>query len=77
MPISSGAREQLVAQAGQLAEIKIPPGLSGDQAAVVSQSIRNSFISGFRVVTIIAAVLAVLSSIVAWVLIPGKIRNHK
>jgi EmrB/QacA subfamily drug resistance transporter len=65
-------REELLAQADKLAEIKLPDTLSPDQENAISQSIRNSFIAGFRVVTIIAAVLAVLSSIVAWVLIPGK-----
>jgi hypothetical protein len=65
-------REELLAQADKLAEIKLPDTLSPDQENAISQSIRNSFIAGFRVVTIIAALLAVLSSIVAWVLIPGK-----
>jgi predicted MFS family arabinose efflux permease len=73
MQISGDVKNQLLTQASQLAEIKIPDGLSPDQANAISQSIRNSFISGFRLVTIIAAVLAVLSSIIAWVLIPGKI----
>ena len=77
MQISPVVKDQLLAQASQLAEIKIPDGLSPAQANAVSQSIRNSFISGFRVVTMIAAVLAVLSSIVAWVLIPGKIRRSE
>ena len=77
MQISPVVQDQLLAQASQLAEIKIPDGLSPDQANAVSQSIRNSFISGFRVVTMIAAVLAVLSSVVAWVLIPGKIRRSE
>jgi len=77
MQISPVVRDQLVAQGSRLVEIKIPDGLSPDQANAVSQSIRNSFISGFRVVTIIAAVLAVLSSIMAWVLIPGKIREGR
>lgn len=74
MQISPVVREQLLAQANQLAEVKVPDTLSPDQANAVSQSIRKSFIAGFRVVTIIAALLAVLSSIVAWVLIPGKLR---
>jgi len=77
MQISPIVREQLLAQANQLAEIKIPEELSSAQANVISQSIRNSFISGFRVVTIISALLAVLSSIVAWVLIPGKIGSKE
>jgi len=77
MQISPVVREQLLAQASQLVEIKIPETVSQDQSSVITQSIRNSFISGFRVVTIIGAALAVLSSIVAWVLIPGKIGSKE
>jgi EmrB/QacA subfamily drug resistance transporter len=65
-------REQLLAQADKLAEIKLPETFSPGAREVISQSIRHSFIAGFRVVTIIAAALALLSSIVAWMLIPGK-----
>lgn len=73
MQIPEAARQQLLDQAGDLAEIKIPETLPPDQMFAVDKSIRDSFIDGFRVVTIIAAALAVLSSIMAWILIPGKI----
>ena len=76
MQVPSDIRDKLLAQASQLAEIKIPEGVSGDQSSAITQSIRNSFISGFRVVTMIAAALAVLSSIAAWILIPGKIAER-
>ncbi|MEO8574532.1 MAG: MFS transporter [Pyrinomonadaceae bacterium] len=75
MQMPAAARDQLLAQAGQLGEIKVPNDLAEVQKKLVSQSIRNSFIGGFRVVTIISAVLGVLSSIVAWIMIPGKIRS--
>jgi EmrB/QacA subfamily drug resistance transporter len=74
MQLAPIVRDQLLAQASQLAEIKVPESLPPDQSAAVTQSIRSSFISGFRVVSLISAALAVLSSIVAWILIPGKIR---
>ena len=77
MQVPSDIRDKLLAQASQLAEIRIPEGVSGDQSSAIIQSIRNSFISGFRVVTIISAALAVLSSIAAWILIPGKILRAK
>jgi predicted MFS family arabinose efflux permease len=72
LQISADARQELLMQGGKLAEIRIPEGLPTDEKNLVTASIRNSFISGFRVVTIIAAVLGVLSSIMAWILIPGK-----
>jgi EmrB/QacA subfamily drug resistance transporter len=72
LQISADARQELLMQGGKLAEIRIPESLPTDEKNLVTASIRNSFISGFRVVTIIAAVLGVLSSIMAWILIPGK-----
>jgi MFS family permease len=72
LQMPADAKEQLLEQGSQLAEIKIPVSLPAEQKNLVAASIRNSFISGFRVVTIIAAVLGVLSSIMAWILIPGK-----
>jgi len=70
LPVS--AQQQLLAQGDSLAEIKMPDDLSPEQRSIVSESIRNSFIGGFRIVTLIGAALALLSSIVAWILIPGK-----
>jgi predicted MFS family arabinose efflux permease len=76
MQISPVVRDQLVGQASQLAEVKVPSGVSAEQSAAITQSVRNSFVSGFRGVTLISAALGVLSSIIAWVLIPGKVAGR-
>ena len=73
--MESDVRGALLQQADQLGEIKVPEGLEPSQKTAVSRSIGNSFVGGFRVVTLISAVLAVLSSVVAWLLIPGKVRE--
>ncbi len=70
--IPDAARQQLLAQGDKLAEIQVPDSLSSEEKVLVTAAIRNSFTGGFRVITIIAAVLGVLSSIIAWILIPGK-----
>jgi EmrB/QacA subfamily drug resistance transporter len=74
MDLPSVETEQLIEQGDKLAEIRVPDTVPGDQALLVEASIKRSFVSGFRIITMIAAALGVLSSIVAWVLIPGKTR---
>ena len=55
--------------------MKVPDSLVQEHKDAVSRSIGSSFVGGFRVVTLISAVLAVLSSLVAWLMIPGKVRR--
>lgn len=75
MGIPAAEADQLFRQADELAEIKVPETLSPDQNILVSESIKESFVFGFRVITIIAAALGVVSSLIAWVLIPGKLKK--
>lgn len=70
--IPSDARQQLIQQSGSLAAVKIPNELSSDAKAAATIAIRNSFISGFRVVTLIAAILGAVSAVIAFLMIPGK-----
>jgi hypothetical protein len=71
-PLPQETREQILAQSGDLAETKVPVGLSDEEHAAVSGAITQSFVSGFRVVAYIAAILGILSAIASWVLIEGK-----
>lgn len=73
LEIPSDARQQLTQQSGDLAEIKIPEKLSAEAKDGVTTAIRDSFIGGFRVVTLIAAGLGAVSAIIAWLMIPGKV----
>jgi hypothetical protein len=70
--VSPEARQQIDAQRTKLAGIEIPTGVSPDQAASIESAIDDSFVSGFRVVMLTAAVLAVISALSAALLIEGK-----
>jgi EmrB/QacA subfamily drug resistance transporter len=59
----------------KLAGLQIPSGLSSSMKAAISESIREAFVFGFRVVMLICAALALASAAVAWSLIP-KDRDH-
>jgi EmrB/QacA subfamily drug resistance transporter len=72
MPIAPEAKHQMLAEAGDLVTLKIPAGISDEDGAAIHQAVRQSFVSGFRYVSILGAVLAVLSAIAAWSLIEGK-----
>jgi EmrB/QacA subfamily drug resistance transporter len=59
-------REGIRGQEAKLAAIEIPKEASNAQSQTVKQAIGESFISGFRVVMILGAGLAVLSALGAW-----------
>ena len=72
LDLDPAAREEILARKRQFVQLEIPEGL-GDQArAAVQRSVKESFIDGFRVVTLISAGLGVLSAIFAFLLIPSK-----
>ena len=72
LDLDPAAREEILARKRQFVQLEIPEGL-GDQArAAVQRSVKESFIDGFRVVTLISAGLGVLSAIFAFMLIPSK-----
>jgi EmrB/QacA subfamily drug resistance transporter len=62
----------IVAQQNKLVGIDIPAGLSSSTYAAIQQAISESFVSGFRVVMLIASGLALLSSLCSLLLIEGK-----
>lgn len=72
LPVSAEARAQLIAQSGDLANLKVPDGWSGETRAAAQQAIRDSFVEGFRLVAYLAAGLAVASAFASWLLIAGK-----
>ena len=65
-------RAALEAQENRLATIAIPDELTGETKQAVKRSIEESFVSGFRVVILIAALLALMSALFAWLLIEGR-----
>ncbi|HKP13689.1 MAG TPA: MFS transporter [Blastocatellia bacterium] len=67
LPVES--RAELKAQANRLATISIPEPLEADTKQAVKLAIEESFVRGFRVIVLIAAALALLSALCAWLLI--------
>ena len=65
------AHTELMAQKNRLAAIAIPESLAGETRQAVRRAVEESFVSGFRVVVLIAAILAFLSSLFAGLLILG------
>jgi MFS family permease len=63
----------LAGQRTRLAAAELPPDLDPAQAQSVRQAIDESFVAGFRRVMAVAAVLALLSAVSAWLLIEGKL----
>ncbi|MFL5665109.1 MAG: MFS transporter [Ktedonobacteraceae bacterium] len=67
-----GIQHAIMLQQNKLVGIEIPAGLSPSTHAAVQQAISESFITSFRVIMLIAAVLAVCSSVSSLLLIGGK-----
>jgi MFS family permease len=68
-------RAALEAQTSRLATITIPDELKGETKQAVERAVAESFVSGFRVVILIAAALALVSGLFAWLLIEGHRRE--
>lgn len=60
------------AQRNDLAGLEPPPELSAPQQQAVRQAINNAYLTGFRVVMVVSAGLALLSALVAWRLVERK-----
>jgi EmrB/QacA subfamily drug resistance transporter len=63
------ARAELLAQTSRLASIAIPESLAGETKQAIRRAVEESFVSGFRVVVLIAAILALTSALFARLLI--------
>jgi EmrB/QacA subfamily drug resistance transporter len=72
LDLPAETRAELEAQTSRLAAISLPERLDGETKQAVERAVEESFISGFRVVTLIAAALALTSALFAWLLIEGR-----
>lgn len=68
-------RSQIIDNKKEFVALEIPAALDEQGKALVSRSVKESFVDGFRVVTLIAAALGVLSAVFAFLLIPRG-RSH-
>ena len=72
LDIPAETRAELQAQASRLATVSIPEQLKNETKQAVKQAVEESFVSGFRVVILIGAALALTSALFAWLLIEGR-----
>jgi hypothetical protein len=56
----------LLANAGRLAELKPPDGISDSVASAVDAAIAMSYVDAFRIMAVICGLLAIASGLVAW-----------
>jgi len=70
--MSTELREQIDSERINLAGIKIPEGVEMVTAGKIQNAIKISFLSAFRLVMIISALLALASSFTALLSISGK-----
>lgn len=71
--ITPEAQRLINDQRVKLAGAKVPDNFDSAKRMILKQAIGESFVSGFRLVMMIAVLLALLSSLVAWLLIQGKV----
>ena len=69
LDLSHETRQLLDGERIKLAGAQVPEGLASEMRLVVRQAIEESFVSGFRRVMLVAAMLALLSALVAGLLI--------
>jgi EmrB/QacA subfamily drug resistance transporter len=75
IPLPGPMYAQLLGESGDLVNLKIPDGLSGEVQRSIRQAIEESFVAGFRRVAYLAAALAAASALTSWLLIAGKSRR--
>ena len=67
--VSAEVRRTLDTERSKLAAAEIPIEVNEETRAAIKQAINGSFIRGFRIVMLAGAVLALLSSLSAWLMI--------
>jgi len=72
LDVPAEARSSLDAQRVRLAGAEIPGNLDSRTQTQLKQAVAESFVQGFRILMLIAAALALLGALAAWVLIEGK-----
>ncbi|HEX6554240.1 MAG TPA: MFS transporter [Ktedonobacteraceae bacterium] len=72
LPLSPGVRQMVDAQRPKLAGIQLPAGITGQLHAALKQAVDESFVSGFRVVALMCAGLALAGALCGWVMIEEK-----
>jgi EmrB/QacA subfamily drug resistance transporter len=74
--VAPAVRAEVDQQRSRLAAIQVPASADATTRATLKQAIADSFVSGFRVVMLISAVLALLSAVCAWFTIDARSRRQ-
>jgi EmrB/QacA subfamily drug resistance transporter len=69
LPLTAQQRQELVQGAGDLGNTPIPPGLDQSAQQQVQNAIDQSFVQMFRLITLIAAGMALLAGALAWLIV--------
>ena len=80
LKIPPAVQQMLNSQRTKLAGAEVPPGLSLEMTGAIRRAIAESFVDSFRLVMLVAVVLALASAIVAFVMIReqgGKRRGRE
>jgi hypothetical protein len=72
LDLSPQARQQLEAEKVDLGVAEVPEGVGGETAADVKQAVAKSFVAGFRVAMVAAAILAVASAAASALIYRGQ-----
>ena len=72
LDLSPQARQQLESEKVDLGAAEVPEDVSGETAASVEGAVAESFVAGFRVAMVAAAILAVASAVASALIIEGK-----
>lgn len=67
--IRDDQRQSINAQRVRLADVELPANVDADTREEVEHAVADSFISGFRLIVIISAILALMSALSSWLLI--------
>ena len=73
VPLPADVRAGLQSNASRLAALKPSRGLAPATESAVDFAVRSSFVSSFRLIMWICAVLALLSAVTSWRVIPGSL----
>jgi hypothetical protein len=68
-PVSPPISAQVDAQRGRLAAIEVPPAATDVERQAVKAAVGGAFVYGFRWVMVVAALLALASSLSAWLMV--------
>jgi EmrB/QacA subfamily drug resistance transporter len=72
LELSPQVRQTLDEQRDKLAGAEVPASVGGEERAAIERAISESFVAGFRLVMWIAAALALVSALMASLMIEGK-----